>query len=284
MSNKESDELLDSQKFEIKKAIAEAGFAVSEFTFASVDSFKMHYLNVPVVSHEKTGSAFAFDIETNEFGDRRQRYSVRRPGRESAMETIQAQSWSEQMNQVREWLLLIKRELDPGSFRLGAIQASPVRESPGPIDSGAVRNRDIFLVHGHDEAAKVTVARFLEKLNVNPIILHEQADKGRTIIQKLEDHSKVRFAVVLLTPDDEGRGRGSDLKPRARQNVILELGYFIGSLGRERVCALKVDGVEEPSDLQGLLYVPFDSAGSWRLTLGRELKVAGIEVDMNRAL
>jgi predicted nucleotide-binding protein len=145
--------------------------------------------------------------------------------------------------------------------------------------------REIFVVHGRDEAVKQAVARFLDKLNLSPIILHEQPDKGRTVIQKFEDHADVGFAVVLLTPDDEGRLKeDTDFRPRARQNVILELGYFLGKLGRARVCALKADGVEEPSDLHGVLYISFDPGGQWRLTLVRELKAAGIDVDMNRAL
>ena len=147
------------------------------------------------------------------------------------------------------------------------------------------RSRDVFIVHGRNEATKQTVARFLEKLRVTPIILHEHADKGRTIIQKFEDHSSVGFAVVLLTPDDEGRLQGdTEFKLRSRQNVVLELGYFIGKLGRARVCALKMDDVEEPSDLHGVLYIPFDAKGAWKLLLARELKAAEIDVDLNLAL
>ena len=139
-------------------------------------------------------------------------------------------------------------------------------------------------VHGRDDAAKLAVARYLEKLELHPIILHEQADRGRTIIQKFEDHSDVGFAVVLLTPDDDGALHGDPLRQRARQNVVFELGYFRGKLGRERVCALKADGVEEPSDLHGVLYVPLDARGAWKLTLARELKAANIDVDLNNAL
>ena len=98
----------------------------------------------------------------------------------------------------------------------------------------------VFVIHGHDEAARETVARFLEKLGLEPVILHEQANKGHTIIEKFEDHADVAFAVVLLTPDDVGKGKGekSDPKLRARQNVILELGFFLGRLGRKCVSPL----------------------------------------------
>ncbi|HET6332086.1 MAG TPA: nucleotide-binding protein, partial [Polyangiales bacterium] len=100
--------------------------------------------------------------------------------------------------------------------------------------------RRVFVVHGRDESAKEAVARFLAKLDLEPIILHEQPNQGRTVIEKFEGSADVDFAVVLLTPDDTGEladGSGEP-KPRARQNVIFELGYFVGRLGRSRVCAL----------------------------------------------
>jgi len=145
-------------------------------------------------------------------------------------------------------------------------------------------SRDVFLIHGHHDGAKETVARFLGKLNLNPVILHEQPNKGRTIIEKFEAHSDVGFAVALLTPDDIGAPKSSPdkLTPRTRQNVILELGYFIGKLNRARVCGLYVEGVELPSDIHGVLYVQLDSAGAWRWRLASEIKAAGIDVDMNR--
>ncbi len=145
----------------------------------------------------------------------------------------------------------------------------------------------IFLVHGHDEATLHETARFLEKLNQEVIILREQPNKGRTIIEKFEDYADVGFAVVLLTSDD--RGGPSDIpveeqKSRARQNVIFELGYFIGRLGRNRVCALYTLGVEIPSDYSGVLYIQLDEQGGWRLALAKEMKAAGLAVDINLAL
>lgn len=144
----------------------------------------------------------------------------------------------------------------------------------------------IFLVHGHNNEAKETVARFLERLSLEAVILHEQPDRGRTIIEKFEAHAEVGYAVVLLTSDDVGGSRAdsTSLAPRARQNVILELGYFLGALGRTRVCALKEEGVEVPSDLSGVLYVPLDAGGAWKLRLASEIKSAGIDVDLNRAM
>lgn len=144
----------------------------------------------------------------------------------------------------------------------------------------------VFLVHGHDEAARESVARYLDRLSVKPIILHEQANQGRTVVEKLEHHANVTFAVVLLTPDDVGaaRAEADSLRPRARQNVVLELGFFVGKLGRQRVCAIHKGALELPSDYMGVLYIPFDDAGGWRLALARELKAAGFSVDMNAAL
>lgn len=144
----------------------------------------------------------------------------------------------------------------------------------------------VFLVHGHDDGMKETVARFLEKLNLEVVIFHEHTDGGRTIIEKLEDLSEdVGFAVVLMTPDDVGRAvKEEELLPRARQNVILELGYFLGKLRRPRVAVLYSGGVEFPSDYDGVLYTELDERGIWRDKLKRELRAAGLPVDPNGAV
>jgi Predicted nucleotide-binding protein containing TIR-like domain len=144
-------------------------------------------------------------------------------------------------------------------------------------------NQTVFIVHGHDIAVRESVARFLERLGLEVVILHEQAGRGRTIIEKLEGHSDVEFAVILLTPDDVGAAKADamNLKPRARQNVILELGYFVGKLGRERVCALHSEGVDLPSDFLGVQYVSLKPG--WEMELGRELS-AVFNIDMNRVL
>ena len=149
------------------------------------------------------------------------------------------------------------------------------------------RNRNkIFVIHGHDEAARETVARFLEKLELEPVILHEQANKGRTIIEKFEDHADVAFAVVLLTPDDVGKGKDENCDPklRARQNVILELGFFLGRLGRKRVCPLVKGDVETPSDYDGVVYSKLDDAGAWKMKLVQELKAADFDVNANNVI
>lgn len=143
--------------------------------------------------------------------------------------------------------------------------------------------REVFLIHGRDEGARDTVVRFLGKLGLESVILAEQASQGKTIIEKFERHAQVRFAIALLTPDDTG-SLGSDVNttlPRARQNVIFELGFFIGHLGRERVCALTKGDVEIPSDYSGVEYIPLEEGGRWKLQLVRELQAAGFDVDAN---
>jgi DNA-binding NarL/FixJ family response regulator len=143
----------------------------------------------------------------------------------------------------------------------------------------------VFLGHGHDEESKQTVARFIERLGLDVLVLHEQPNVGNTIIEKLEQQEAV-FAVVLLTPDDVGfTNQAKDkLQPRARQNVIFELGYFVGRLGRRNVCALYKDTVEIPSDFHGVVYIPLDHASAWRGQLARELRASGMEIDLSRIL
>ncbi|WP_241016283.1 nucleotide-binding protein [Paraburkholderia sp. Ac-20336] len=144
-------------------------------------------------------------------------------------------------------------------------------------------SRRVFVVHGHDGEARELIAGFLRKIDFEPVILHEQANRGRTVIEKVEAHGDVGFAVVLLTPDDVGRGvKENELMPRARQNVLLELGYFIGKLGRDKVCALKRGEVDIPSDFAGVVWEKMDDANGWKLSLARELRAAGHDVDLNK--
>ena len=145
----------------------------------------------------------------------------------------------------------------------------------------------VFIVHGHDNAVKQEVARFMQQVTgTAPTILHEQPNGGRTIIEKFESvAADIGFAIVLLTADDQGSPTGEvDLNPRARQNVVFEMGFFIGTLGRSRVAVIYERGVELPSDMSGVLYTEIDGAGAWKLGLARELRAAGIDVDMNKAI
>jgi predicted nucleotide-binding protein len=138
-------------------------------------------------------------------------------------------------------------------------------------------SRDVFVVHGHDHGLKNAVARFVHTLGLNPVILHEKADAGHTIIEKLEAHASPGFAVVLCTKDDVGRDASepaSTLRPRPRQNVVLELGFFLGFLGRERVCAIVDPDVELPSDHDGVLFAP---RGEWQQKLLERLSSANYQ-------
>lgn len=161
------------------------------------------------------------------------------------------------------------------------------QETSAAEEQSLPMSKRVFIVHGHNDAYREAVARLVEQLDLDPVILHEQPNKGKTIIEKFINYSDVGFAIVILTADD--RGGKIDLTPdsylyRARQNVILELGFFLGRLGRERVCALYQEGVEIPSDYEGVLFVPLDKAGAWRLLLGRELRAAGFEIDLNKII
>ena len=141
----------------------------------------------------------------------------------------------------------------------------------------------VFIVHGHDELAKTETARFIEKMGFEPIILHEQATSGSTIIEKIEKYSNVGFGVVLYTPCDVG-GKSEDkpnLQSRARQNVIFEHGFLNGKLGRKNVCALVKGDIETPNDISGVVYVPMDPYGAWKVALAKEMRNSGFDVDMN---
>jgi len=164
------------------------------------------------------------------------------------------------------------------------------------LDSNHIIKKDkrklsnkIFIVHGHDEEIKQAVARTVEKIDLKPIILHDQPNKGRTIIEKFEDYADVNFAIVLLSPDDIAYIKDKppeDKEFRARQNVIFELGFFVGKLGREHVFILyrEEHNFKFPSDYSGICYIPYDNKGHWRLNLIGELQSCGYNVDANKLI
>jgi hypothetical protein len=152
---------------------------------------------------------------------------------------------------------------------------------PEPDAGGETR---VFIVHGHDHSSLQQAARLMEQLELVPIILAEEVSRGRTIIEKLEERAESHAALVLLTPDDVGSTAADApqaLKPRARQNVILELGYFLGLLGRHRVVVLYTPGIELPSDFVGVEYIKLDSEGAWKLRVARELRAGNLPVNLN---
>lgn len=141
----------------------------------------------------------------------------------------------------------------------------------------------VFIVHGHDNEAKLDMARFLEKSGIDAIVLHEQVNSSMTIIEKIEVNSDIGFAVVLYTPCDVGamNSKEAELQARARQNVVFEHGYFIGFLGRAKVSAFVKGDIEKPNDISGVVYTDLDAAGAWKMTLLKELKEAGYKVNAN---
>ena len=165
---------------------------------------------------------------------------------------------------------------DDGTAQMGSPAEAITARVAFPV------SKKVFVVHGHDHGAKETVARYLERLGLDAVVLHEKPSESRTVIEKVEAFSDVGFAVVLLTPDDVGapKDNAAKLNPRARQNVVLEHGYFLGKLKRSRVCALYTPGVEIPSDYQGVLYIELDEKGAWRTLLAQELSNARMPINV----
>lgn len=143
-----------------------------------------------------------------------------------------------------------------------------------------VSDSKVFIVHGHDGELKEAIARLIESQGIQAVILSEQANRGKTIIEKFEEHSDVGAAIALFTNDDVGKAKDSDAEsPRARQNVVFEAGYFMGKFGRDRVIIIAEKNVELPSDLQGVVYT--DKA-DWKLDVCRELKAMNFAIDFNK--
>lgn len=178
-------------------------------------------------------------------------------------------------------LELLKSALAEDSF-------GELRQAHSRSTSPALSNR-VFVVHGHDELLKTEVERFLHDVGLEPIVLHRQPDQGQTVIEKFEQHGDVGYAIVLLTPDDVAYTVSQSALPevqrttelRARPNVIFEFGYFVGKLGRSRVCCLHKGAVVVPSDLHGLVYKSVNpSFESQAFALVRELKAAGYQLKL----
>jgi predicted nucleotide-binding protein len=177
----------------------------------------------------------------------------------------------------------------PESFKnIDIIETQPIfnlisLSSKNNKDISIIKNK-VFIVHGHDNETKQEVARFIEKIGLQAIILHEQANSGMTIIEKIEHYaSEANFAIILYTPCDKGRGVLEvkvEARYRARQNVVFEHGYLMAKIGRENVCALVKGKIETPSDISGVVYTPLDSAGGWKNKLLTELKSCDYEVNI----
>ena len=158
----------------------------------------------------------------------------------------------------------------------------PEKQTTVKNDAPTNGKEKVFIVHGHDDAAKQEVARTLEKVGFEAVILHEQPDMGKTIIEKLEQYTDVSYAVVLYTPCDLGRAKEEDLeRQRARQNVVFEHGLLIGRLGRDHVSALVKGDVETPGDISGVVYISMDKNDAWKNALAKNMRAVGLPFDMN---
>jgi len=158
--------------------------------------------------------------------------------------------------------------------------AAPSAPSASPLFAPASHRPKIFLAHGHDVDTRQQVTVFLERQGIDVIALDEQHNAGKTVIEKFEDNSDVDYAVVLMTGDDVGGKTEQELRRRPRQNVVFELGFFMGRLKRDRVCALKGGDVELPSDIGGMVWLSFE--GKWRKDLAIELEKAGYPIDWRK--
>lgn len=188
-------------------------------------------------------------------------------------------TYAERRTYLSEQFTPLLDALEFGEINLPPNQKSQGKSNPTPI----TRNkRKVFIVHGRDNEAKQELARFIEGLGLNSIILHEQASAGMTIIEKIEHYSNdADFALVLYTSCDLGRGAHETKVParnRARQNVVFEHGYLMAKLGRENVCALVKGDIETPNDISGVVYVGFDAPGAWKADVSKELKACGYEI------
>ncbi len=196
------------------------------------------------------------------------------------LDAIEVSARHSTLNDFQDRINTILRQ-DEIMFKLdnGEIVASSDIDDAG-------KPKKVFIVHGKDDGVKLEVARCIEKMGFEPVILHEQASGGLTIIEKIEKYSDVGFGIILYTPCDISYERDDEdsKKFRARQNVVFEHGYLIARLGRDNVCALVKQGIETPNDISGIVYIPFDSNGGWKISLGKEMKRSGYDVDLNLLL
>ena len=164
---------------------------------------------------------------------------------------------------------------------LEELKENDVTQADKNTQNNNISKSKVFVVHGHDEALKQEVARLIEKQGLETIILSEQANHGKTIIEKFEENTDVGAAICLFTGDDYGKAKDTvDNHLRARQNVVFEAGYFMGKLGRENVILIANSEIEIPSDLQGVVYT---NDKSWRIDVLKELREIGYTIDFNRA-
>jgi len=189
--------------------------------------------------------------------------------------------WNEGVSHMRNLFNTLLAELDAFPHHERETEETPILTEPTHVK--------VFIVHGHDTELLSAIEGYISKLGLSPVILRNQPSQGRTIVEKIEDYSDVSSAVVLLSPDDLAYARNAkptNARFRARQNVIFELGFFIGKLGRRHVIAVHRvhENFEMPTDYEGVIFIPYDESGGWKLGLAKELQAIGFKFDAARLL
>lgn len=201
---------------------------------------------------------------------------------------FEGHEWQDDVQRYRTWtngyLAYLRSLLENVLPMMAALNTVPsIASSNRGAVSPSEKTGHVFIVHGHNHLQREEVRVVLLRLELQPIVLDEEAAAGQTLIEKLENHAhRAEYAIVLFTADDLGQAKDADrLTPRPRQNVLYELGFFHGKLGRPRVCLLLEKGVDPPSDLEGLVYISLNEK-DWSLKLAKELKQAGLNIDLNK--
>jgi predicted nucleotide-binding protein len=242
-----------------------------QYNKQEIEAFKKEYQKWTGYNSELLKQAF--DIPENEY---KREYDGAGEkllvGHEDVME--------EYYKKINRKIAALERLID----QLPLLPKSNVLNTPLDKKPDVSKSKKVFIVHGHDNNTRNEVELLVSQLGFDPVILFKKPNMGDTIIEKLfRESSDVAFAIVLYTRCDEGKAvEESDLKPRARQNVVFEHGLMCGLLGRKRVVALVEEGVEIPGDLSGVVYITLDDAKRWQFDVAREMKATGLPVDLNK--
>lgn len=207
------------------------------------------------------------------------------------VEKYQADNVQEVIYKLSELIIFLQEEMEVRKdFYINNNQQNSVPQIIEPITSKKGNekimtkiNNGIFIVHGHDRTMVLEVERLVEHIGLDPVILGDQVDQGfYSIFDKFERHAnESKYAIILFSPDDET----TEGKRRARQNVIFELGYFLGKFGKDKVTLLNKDSTEQfdiPTDVIGSAYIKFDNEGAWKIKLARALNASGLSVDYSK--
>jgi len=173
------------------------------------------------------------------------------------------------------------------SAALPVLGESTSQETSQRVDSMKKTNeRKVLVIPGPDEDRKKAVVFFLKKLDLEPLLVEGADGQGTDLSEKYEMYPEAAFAVTLLTGDDMGfpKGKPEKPKPRPPQDVIFELGFLMGLLHLQSGCVLYEEGLDLPSGCRGIGLIPYDAGGLWKLLLARAMKMAKVDVDLNKAV